>query len=250
MIWRIGPQFLVQREDAFALVEPTGNVVRRYAPRMASLEDELYRTHFTVRDGELREHTTVERTGAAPRISFVPVLSGLVLDASADTARFIATALGDDAVVQEEARLQVLRDAEARITAIAGALADLGRGPHIARAQSVLRRRVYQWADDHASALLVTLIALARDAPDHALAAFANGCLHACFERDVPAFLHGPIVPHALASRVAAHAVALDRAGEEQEWVDAHGNAVAYHHAADAIAIAAELLGHVPTAGS
>jgi hypothetical protein len=254
VIWRIGTQFLVQREtrtgSVFALVEATGHVARTFEPRTSSLEDELYRTYFSVADNELREHTAVERMGGPPRISFQTVFAGLVADTSPEAAHFVATALGDDAVVQEEQRIGVLRDAEARIVAIHGALADLGRGEHVARAQAALRRRVEQWADPRAGALLATLVALARDSPHHALAAFANGCLHACFERDVPSLVDGPIVAHALGARCAAHARELAQAAEGQTWVDAHANAAAFHRAAEAIAIAAELLGHCSTTGS
>lgn len=241
MIWRIGTRWLVALGETYVLVEPDGAVSRHFEPRVASDEDDLWRWEHVVIGDAFYERTTVARYMAITRQEDELVLSGLVRDDDPATRAFVATVLGDDLVVQEEARLHAARVADARVDAIAGATDEHGLGADIARAQAALVDRVRWYGDRHAAALLQTLANLAHARPGPGVAtAYARGCLLACFAHDVPT-LPATIepLPAELAVELHARARELDDEAETQDNVDARANAAAYYGAANAMRAAA-----------
>jgi hypothetical protein len=244
-IWRSGSQFVVEQGDAFLVIDATGAITKRFEPSSWSIEDELGEIHFTVSGKVLWEHTKIQVYGRDERVEDKAALDDLAVDASAETRRFIATALGDAAVGREERRIADQRAADARVAAISGAREDHQLGALFARAQHALADRVHAYADDLSAALLQVLVELGRArAYGPALHAFACGCLHAAFTYDVPELDEAEPAPSpVLAARIRPLVTLLEQAAESQEWVDANLNAAAYWRAAKAISEAAHLLG-------
>jgi hypothetical protein len=244
-IWRSGSQFVVEQGDAFLVIDATGAITKRFEPSSWSIEDELGEIHFTVNGKVLWEHKKVQFWGRDESVDDRAALDDLVPDTSAETLRFIATALGDAAVVREEKRIADQRAADARLAAIPGARDDHQLGELFARAQHALADRVHTYAHDLSAALLQVLVELGRArAYAPALHAFACGCLHAAFAYDVPELEEAEPAPApALAARIRPLVTLLEQAAESQEWVDANLNAAAYWRAAKAVSEAARLLG-------
>lgn len=246
MSWRSGAQVLVQRGESFLLLEPDGTVAGRFEPRTSSDEDDLWCTLHRVEGDRLVERTTIERFGQEPRVyEEKVVVAALRAVADEETRRFVDAALGADATAQQAAQREQDRVADARVTAIDGALGELGLGPHAARAQRALGARVRRWNDERAASLLRTLVLFSGARPGAAAtAAFTRACLLACFVDDVPALpVSGVRSPNpALSARVEAHARDLDDDAEGQELADAPLNANAFRSAAEALRVAARLL--------
>lgn len=244
MIWRAGEQLLVQRGEAFFLLDPDGAVAGRFEPRTSSDEDDLWCTTHRVEGDRLVERTIIQRYGGEDRLyEEKVVVTALRADDDEQTRRFADAALEADAAAQLAAQREKERVAEARVEAIDGALGELGLGPHAARAQRALGERVRRWNDVRAASLLRTLVLLSRARPGAAVtAAFARACLLACFVDEVPALpadgVHSPN-PTLLAA-LEAHAQALDADAEGQEWADAPRNATAFRRAAEALRVAAK----------
>lgn len=104
-IWRAGTAFLVERGDTILLVDATGAIAKRYASSQWEADGELGRLWYVVEDGALREHELIHRSGAIDKYESI-VIENVVPDDAPESVRFITTALGDDAVVQEERRLR------------------------------------------------------------------------------------------------------------------------------------------------
>jgi hypothetical protein len=168
-----------------------------------------------------------------------------VLDTSAEALRFVETALGDAAVVDEEQRLREQRAADARVAAIPGAGDTFRMGDLFARAQQALVRRVHAYDDKVAAELLGVLVELGRaNAPMGAIHAFARGCLEACFARDIPDPIEDEPAPlPALAALVAPLVKRLEEYADYKEFMDAMGTASSYWTAARAMREATRLLG-------
>lgn len=96
-IWRT-PEGLLARtgKHSFALIDPTGAIVKRY-----DLYEGFHYTAFYVEDGQLFQHDQIP---TVDDLEDSVVLSGLVADTDPDTARFVATVLGDAAVTAEAAK--------------------------------------------------------------------------------------------------------------------------------------------------
>ncbi len=240
MIWRLGDQVVVAVGKALWLVDATG-AIAKYEPSEWSVDEDLSRTTFEVREGQLIERTVIEHWGSdrPDTIREYVVLDGLCEDASLELRRFADVALGDDAVVREEARLREERAADARVAAIEGALDELG----VTSAQQALVYRIRHYADDTSAALLRTLIDLARTRPaTAALDAYVRACLLATFGA-APPLVNGTPTPSPLAGIVAALAERIHRIGDGQSEADAPRNAEAYWAAAEALQTCARMLG-------
>jgi hypothetical protein len=249
VIWRAGTCLLTADGDAFALVDASGAVVRWYGSRSYSDEDDLWTWDHCVDGDRFYRRTSIEHAGQPVRCDRELVLDGLVPADEAATRAVVAAALAADAAMRHEARLREDHAAEARVAAIAGARDAHDHGDEFERARHALIARVRAYDDGLAAALLRTLIALAgAPAAPAALAAYARGCRHACFDRGIPDdAVAAPSVGDAapaplLAEQVAALARTLERAADDQEAVDARHNASAYRRAAERIAQAAQLL--------
>ncbi|MDP1829400.1 MAG: hypothetical protein Q8L48_39405 [Archangium sp.] len=245
-LWRAGEQVLVQQGQAFVLLDPDGTLAGRFEPRTSSDEDDLWCTDHRVEGDRLVERTIIQRYGGEDRLYEEKVaVAGLRAVDDAETRRFTEAALGADAAAQQAAQREREREADARVTAIDGALGELGLGPDAARAQRELAGRVRRWNDQRAASLLRTLVLLSRARPGPAvIAAFTRACLLACFLDDVPALPAGGVQsPNpALRAAVSAHADALEGDAEGQELADAPRNASAFRRAAEALRVAAKLL--------
>jgi hypothetical protein len=241
-IWRTGTQYLVERGGSFCLVDSTGAVVRTYEDAQSSVEDILYITEYHVKGEELHEQTTIEHWGREDRFEDKIRLAELVVDADPETLRYILTVFGDASVRREERRIADEKAADARIAAIDGARDDFVLGADFARAQSMLRQRIYDYDDTLAASLLHTLVALAR-AKVHApaLAMYVRGCLFACFA-NAPDAVEGEPVASPLGPQVNERARELEQVADGQELADAMQNAAAYWRAAEAVRAAAKLL--------
>lgn len=244
MVWRSGDRLLARRDDAFALIQPGGTAATWFTPRSFSDEDDLWVTTFVVVGDELVERTVIERYGVERLHGERVVVMGLRSVDDAESHRLAATAFH-----AADAHDQVLaREADARVTAIPGSLDELGLGADAARAQRLLCKRIRDWNDPRAATLLRTLLDLARARPAPAvIAAYARGCLCACFEVEVPELRAAPATQpppsSALAREIEAHAAELECAADGQEAVDAMRNAAALWSAAKALRVAATLLG-------
>lgn len=246
MIWRAGQLLLVRRGETFLLLDATGAITKRFEPRQWSYEDDLGETSYVVVDEQLRRREFVQGWGGRTRSEDELVLDALVPAPDPESARFVETALGDAAVVEEEQRILAAQRAEARVRAIEGARDDLRRGPAVAAAQNALVRHVYQHADELAAKLLHALLVLARaGVDDRVIERFARGCRWACFERppelateDVPDMAGPP----ALVDLVTSLAAELDAESDYKDWIDARGAASSYAAAAHDVRRAAELL--------
>ncbi len=233
MIWRTGPVLLVAIDASFAIIDSAGMVTASFEQRTHSDEDDLWRWNHVVVGDQFLQRTTVETRGDSRHKDEV-VLDGLVPVHDPTTLALVAAALASDRVAREAARARADREAAARIAAIPGAREGYGLGEEIARAQAALVDRVRWYADPVATALLRTLVAVARARPDPSvLTAYARGCLHACFMRNIPSHTiamsaHDP----ALAKEIGHRAAELDREAEHCEAGDAPGNARAYRTAA------------------
>jgi hypothetical protein len=206
-IWRSGEDYLVEVDGAFCLVDRTGAIVMRYE--------------------------SVDATA----------LRDLRLDETSDTRAFIAEVFGDAEVAREAARLKHAREGEARVAAIAGARRDHGMGAGFARAQEALVAHVREYDDPLYSALLQTLIALARAKAHAAISEYVRACLLACFAHRIPEPSTGdPVKLPTLADELLARARDLDNRADGQEAADANNNARQFRAAADAVRLAASLL--------
>ena len=243
MIWRAGPVLLVSRDASFSVIDSTGTVTESFASRTYSDEDDLWRWDHVVVGDRFLKRTTVETRGES-RHEDELVLDGLVRVDDPATSALVAAALANNRVAREAARCSAEREAAARLAAIPGAREDHGLGEELARAQTALADRVRWYADPVATALLHTLVEVARARPDPSvITAFARGCLHACFMRDVPSHTlamsaHDP----KLGQEIGRRAAELDREAEGCETGDALGNARAYRTAALELRIAADAL--------
>ena len=106
MIWRAGTGFLI--DGPFRLIDATGTISRRFEDSTTEDGLDVDITTYVIRDGRLIEVTTMERTGweTLPAERETIVLDGLMEDPSDEAARFVATALGDRASIDDEQRLR------------------------------------------------------------------------------------------------------------------------------------------------
>lgn len=248
MIWRTRTQLLAVVDDGFVRVDSQGMIVERYAPRIYSDEDDLWRWEYFVMEDRLIERTRIDgpKVAADRIVRDAVLLSDLVLtDNDADRA-YIAAILSNDSAAREESRLRENQAAEARLAAIPRAqLTGV-----LARAQGALEHRVRAYAD-HEAARLLELLAMVARVPSAALhAAYAHGCLCACFERpEPPPIIDEPrIVVPALAAQLDDLAKRFHQLATWQEDIDARNAAVAYYNTSQALAHAAKLVGRSPTA--
>ena len=239
--WRAGDRVVVQRGEAYLLLDAKGAVLERFAPRTFSDEDDLWITEQLFVGDRLIERSTVEHRGV-PHVRDEKVIAeGLV----AIEDPFVDAAIGADDAAQVKARQERARIAELRVTAIEGALDDFGLGKDFARAQAALLHRVRVWDDKRAAGLIRTLVVLARARPSEAVVvAFTRGCLLAAFEYGAPKLIaeQSPTPNPELAARLEAHAKSIDADSVHQSEIDARHNAISLGGAAVALAAAAKML--------
>jgi hypothetical protein len=241
MLWRSGEDVLAQLGDGYVLIAPTGVLRARFEPSAFSDEDDLWHTTFERVGDTLVERTTID-SPYGQRVQQDIVAAGLRSVDDEPTRRFVARALEADAAAGRERE----RIADERVKAIPSALDELGLGEELARAQRALAHRVRTWDDRRAAELLRTLDELAKSRPrPDVVTAFACACLHACFDLAVPPVPAAPAAAptSALGLRLEDHARSLDTDAEDQDNVDAHGNAAALWKAAAAMRAAARLAG-------
>lgn len=246
MIWRAGTQFLVG-DGPYRLIDATGAITKEYAESTWQDDDYEGRTTFLVTGNQLLERTEVghSRHHMEDSDNSRVVLDNLVEDTSEETARFIATVLGDHAVSAEERRLREEREAEARLDAIAGARQPIEHRES-ERARAALVHRVVRYSDDRAAELLRTLVEIVRaGVHEEARDAYVRGCLLACFSLVAPALVEGAMNFSPLGDRVSALADRVQRDADYQSAIDANANARELWAAAEALRACARMLGAV-----
>jgi len=114
VIWRAGTGFLI--DGPFRLIDATGTISRRFEDSATEDGLDVDLTTYVIREGRLIEVTTMERMGweTLPAERETIVLDGLMEDPSDEAACFVATALGDRAVLDDEQRLRDERAAKTR----------------------------------------------------------------------------------------------------------------------------------------
>jgi hypothetical protein len=237
---------LVQRGERFVLLDAEGVVVRTWKPSVVSDEDDLWTTEYFVEGDALVERVTVEGPHAERPRRNEPVVAALRTADDELTHVFVARAFAADDLKQVHAEAVRASQADARVAAISGALDDLGLGEDVARAQAALVHDVRVWGTERAAELLRTLVTLARTQPrPDVLAAFCNACLNACSGRGTPGLprAEGSLPTSALGLVLEAHGRSLDEDADHQESIDARESAMALFRAANAMRVAARLLG-------
>ncbi|HEY8074045.1 MAG TPA: hypothetical protein VIF62_08050 [Labilithrix sp.] len=230
-IWRARDRLLVESTAKYSVLDPSGEVERRYAPHQVSDEDDLWTYEYAVVGDSFVERATV-RHFASTRTDEERILEELRAAEDDATRAFVVAAL---------ARAKERRSDHERVKAIDGALETFGLGEAFSLAQAALIGRVREYGDHVAEALLRTLVAIGRRKPGPAIvAAYARGSLLACFARGAPELVDGP--PEdigSLAVEIAARARDLAERAAEYQRAGATVAAEAYARAAEAIARAA-----------